>query len=272
VVHAQFLRENYIALLAKLMGLRAKVLWTYHVNTPVPLTLYVTNRIFTQWNDQVIAVSHFIKKQLTKKGVPEGKIRVIHNGLHKKAACGFKEPSSPFVIASIGRLSEEKGHIFLLKALKELKNLTQGQIPWTCLVAGDGPLKDKIIEKKDEYDLTDDIQMLGFIEDVDRIYQESDVIAISSKNDALPYTAIESISWGKAVVGTNIGGIPEVIEDGYNGIIVPYGDEKGYARALYRLMTDYELLRQMGENGKKKFETSFTFSQMYQQLITIYNQ
>jgi glycosyltransferase involved in cell wall biosynthesis len=274
LIHAHFLRENYIAILAKLLTRRIEVVWTYHVNVPMKRHIVLLNKIFTAFNKKVIAVSNFMKRELIKRGINPAKIQVIYNGIGLDHCCttpGSKERT--FVkMAIIGRLSSEKGHAFLLKSLYELKKLAP-DAKWSLDIVGDGELLHDLKRLTKDLKLENYVHFLGYINNViDYLLNNIDIVIIPSENEALSFAAIEAMATGKPIVCTNIGGLPEVVVDGENGFLVEYGDTEALAKKLSTLIHSAELRREFGDNGKKRFEKYFTFEAMYSQLLNIYNQ
>ena len=104
IIHTQFLRENYISLLASFLGADVRVIWTYHVNVPMPTYVKLLNRIMTRFNYKIISVAEYMKKELSKKGVPLNKITVIHNGIKIPSKVNTKvKKHDEKIISVIGR-------------------------------------------------------------------------------------------------------------------------------------------------------------------------
>jgi glycosyltransferase involved in cell wall biosynthesis len=138
VIHAQFLRENYIALLAKMLGAKVKVIWTYHVDVAMNSLIRNLNGIMTRFNSKVIAVSQFMIGQLEAKGIPKDKLQLIYNGVKSSPGAIFDFNSVTPVITVIGRLREEKGQEFLIRSLHYLYERSP-ELKWQCHIYGEGP-------------------------------------------------------------------------------------------------------------------------------------
>ncbi|CAG9612593.1 N-acetyl-alpha-D-glucosaminyl L-malate synthase [Bacillus rhizoplanae] len=269
IVHAQFLRENYIAILAKLLGAPVRVVWTYHVNVPMSFHLKWSNSFFTRYNDAIICISQFMKEQLCQKGVPEKKIKVIYNGVADPYIDTSLSQHHPKKIAVIGRLSKEKGQLFLLKGLKELKVL-HPSLQWHCDIIGEGPLKEELTEMIQELSLCEHVSLVGFQDDIIKEYTKHDIIVIPSENEGLSYVAIEAIAMKKPVIATNVGGLPEVIVHNHSGLLIPYGSEETLAASLAQLLQDEKLYHSLAECGREHYLQNFTFSKMLKEVTAIY--
>jgi L-malate glycosyltransferase len=272
VIHAHFLRENYIAILVKLLTRKIEVIWTYHVNVPMKPHIVFLNKIFTTFNKKVIAVSNFMKRELIKKGINPTKIQVIYNGIKLNSFLISDTKNKSYVkMAIIGRLSPEKGHEFLFKSLYELKN-REPNMKWSLDVVGDGELSHQLQHLTKTLELEEHIHFLGYVNNVTEYLNEVDIVVIPSENESLSFAAIEAMATGKPIICTNVGGLPEVVINEKNGFLVEYGDIKALAEKICILINSEKLRHEFGHNGKERFQKYFTFNRMYEQLLDIYNQ
>lgn len=272
VVHAQFLRENYIAVLAKLLGAQAKVIWSYHVDVAMGPHIKFLNRIVTKFNYKVIAVSNFMGDKLALKGVGYSKYQVIYNGVPDKGVIEKQQIiNQPPIISVVGRLSAEKGHAFLIEAL-DLLDKKYPDFEWICKVFGDGTNRQELERLVETKGLVEKVQFFGHTNEIDQVYRDTDLIVIPSENEALSYVGIEAMSYGIPIVGTAVGGIPEVVENGATGYLVSFGDEETMAEKIYKVLTDEEIYRMMSKNGKANFMTKFQTSTMIDKTFELYDQ
>lgn len=274
IVHTHFLRENYIAILSKIFGAKVKVFWTYHVNVPMsPLNRFF-NKMMTKYDKKVIAVSHFVKQELVKKGVAEDKIQVVYNGIDLIDHYVFKDQSNrsgKIELAAIGRLSPEKGQLFLLEGLKLLNEDSSNSYDWECLIYGNGPLEQELKQKAIDYGLEERVKFLGHVTNIPERLKEIDIVVIPSQNDAFPYIAIESLAMGKAIIGTNVGGIPEIIRDNKTGIIIHYGNPKELSEAIKKLFSDHLYANQLSQQGRNFYLENLTSDKMLHTIWMLYN-
>jgi len=125
---------------------------------------------------------------------------------------------------------------------------------------GDGPLKPSIEQKVKEYELEKYCHFLGQRLDIDTILPTLDVFVLSSLYEGLPISLLEAQYFGIASVATDVGGIPEVIEDGYNGLLVPPKDPQKLASAIMKVLTNDKLRDYLSANGRKIFNDKFTIN------------
>lgn len=270
VVHANFLRENYLAILAKWLGARCKVIWTYHVNVPMGLGIRSLNRFMTAFNHKVVTVSQFMYGQLQQKGVSRAKLQVIHNGVKDpETAHPMKSLREIPVIAAVGRLREEKGQDFLIQSLA-LFNKTYPDLNWVCHLYGDGPQQEELKSLVQDLGLEKLVQFKGFCSEKEIVYLNSDIIVVPSKNEAFSYVSIEALSYHRVVVGTRIGGIPEIVKHEKSGLLVEYGNMEELSTTLYRLFTNQDLVQRLSKCGRKYYEDHFTLEKMMEQTIALY--
>lgn len=269
VVHAQFLRENYIGVLSKLLGAKVKLFWTYHVDVPMSGNVRRLNNFATRMNEAVISVSKYMKQSLIQKGVPAHKIKVIYNGIEDNDETRKAHLETTPVISIIGRLREEKGHLFLLQSLEALRK-SYPDSPWICHMYGDGPQLEEIEGRIKQLQLEDRVIMKGFCSDKNEMFFKSDIIVIPSQNENLPYAGLEALSYHKPVVASNIGGIPEIIKHGETGYLVEYGDAEKFAFYLNKLLTDKNDYALLSNQGRDHFEKNFTLAKMVSDTKEIY--
>ncbi|GAA0315538.1 glycosyltransferase family 4 protein [Bacillus carboniphilus] len=270
-VHTQFLRENYVALLAKLLGADIRVIWTYHVDVPMNLFVRQGNYLVTKLNHRVIAVSNFMFQQLVKKGIPEKKVKLIYNGVEEPELLPSPNPNEELKISIIGRLREEKGHDFLLKSLAKLDK-QYPELPWICNIFGDGPLENELHSLVKKLGLESRVNIKGFTNNKEEIYSQTDIVVIPSSNEALSYVAIEALSYSKVVIASNVGGLPEIVKDGETGILVEYGDVESLTTKLKKILTDQELYQSLAKNGNAFFKEKFTLTKMIKDTISCYKE
>jgi glycosyltransferase involved in cell wall biosynthesis len=157
-------------------------------------------------------------------------VRVIRNGVAIPDRVGRE--AEPAEILFAGRLSPEKG-------IEELVAATQGM---NLVVAGDGPLRASVESA------------LGFVPhaELERLYRRAAVVVLPSHREGLPLCVLEAMAHGRPVVASAVGGIPELLEDGVTGLLVPPGDVAALRAALQRLLADPALRRRMGRAGRRR--------------------
>lgn len=233
----------------------------------------LVERFAALFTKKVICVSNYDKDLALKfKIAPPEKLVVIHNGVDpdpfvKADGSKIREEfnlNDEIVICMVGRLAPPKDHFTLLKALKMLKGKVK------LLSVGDGNLGLKIKEYIVQNDLNDSIVLTGKRKDVPQFLAASDIFVLSSQWEGLPYTIIEAMMSGLPVIATRVGGVPELVEDGITGYLVPPKDHRSMASAINKIINDPSLRQHMGKMGRKKAMEKFTLERMLQETEKVY--
>jgi glycosyltransferase involved in cell wall biosynthesis len=217
--------------------------------------------------DRVVCVSRGQATIVRRTGVPDEKVRVIHNAIH---ASRFENPNLIYkerlrrlfpkpctrMVGAAGRLSPEKGFAILIEAAQEL---ARSDLGIGFVLFGDGPLRAKLSRRIVSAGLAKTFILLGFRHDFDSFLPFFDVLALPSFTEGLPNVVLEAFAAGVPVVATAVGGTPELVEDGANGYLVPAGDAKALARRIMDVLSFPANQRAMGQEGREKVTREFTF-------------
>jgi len=280
VIHAQYPRENVIALMSKRWYDKPRVVLTNHLTLRTSgLTGWawrLINRQLTPKNHCVIAVCGEGRDILIENGVPEGKIKVIYNGIEpsldlkydpvKLDELGLDEDC--FVISTLARFAPEKGLSFLLDSLAELKRLTDK--PFCCLICGDGELMEDINQHRTELGLEAECKLLGFRRDTKDILLISHAyVCSSSHNEAMSFAILEAMDCGLPLVVTDVGGNRDLAETDMScGYVVDYGDTRAFAESLLALMDDEGLRGELSQAAREKAHKYFDLNKL---ALDVYN-
>lgn len=287
IVHTHFLRENCIAALSKILGNRVIIVNTYHLVPDENIVLRLFNSFITVVTDRIIAVSHAVKKQMAPECINSEKIKVIHNGVdleYWKAERNYrirKElhiPERTFVITSVARFSEEKGHIFYLESIKQFKKLFYQEsrdrnLNIKFLLVGDGDMMEDCEKFAEMAGISQDIIFTGFRTDIRDILNGSDLFISHSKSEALGISILEALACGVPVIATDAGGPAEIIgEDNECGMIVQYGDEEEMAEAIMKMISDKGYYEKCKNNAEKRVREKFNLDRMVEEVYNLYMQ
>ena len=152
-------------------------------------------------------------------------------------------------IISVARLFPQKNQEMMIRAFAKIAN---DYPEWELVIYGEGPLRDKLEDLVSSLHLQEKVSLPGRTEHVTEELQKSKIFCLSSDYEGMSNSMIEAICMGLPIVSTKVSGTDELIKDGVNGYLVEIGDEAGMALALKRLIQDEELMKQMGEENKKK--------------------
>jgi len=226
----------------------------------------------------VITCTQFNKNYLEQL-VSDYQAADIHLNYHGIDIADFaprkKAPSDGNVILAIGRLVEQKGFEYLIKACFQLKNK---QIPFRCVIVGDGPLRGELENLARSLGIGEELQMRGTVTQKEikelseraTVFAAPSVIAKNGDRDGIPNVVIEAMARGVPVVATEVSGIPEVIIDQKTGILVPPHDEIAIAKAFERLFLDQALCAQLARNARCRIEANFDMEKTAVQLRKLF--
>ena len=224
---------------------------------------YRKNNIYSKI-DFIITPSEFLKKQLIKGNLEYKKIETVHNFVidsNKENNCNDNGYAFFF-----GRLSIEKGILNVLKAIKQLNN---GKL----IIAGDGPEKDNIEKFLKENNLEDRVKMVGYLkqEQVKEYIKNSRFVVVPSIwYENCPYSILETMEMGKPIIGSKIGGIPELIEDKENGFVYEYNNTYELAEKMEILFDNKAMANQQGKMSRILYEEKYSENIYYNKILKIY--
>ena len=278
IIHTHYLRENYISLLSRLINPRVKVIYTNHFILKNNAVVRMFNRMLSPLQAGVISVCSKGRDMLIANGIDGRKIRVIFNGVDpdlwgQPCASTMREEfgigSGVFVLLCASRFAHDKGHKFLIDSIAELKKTEAGK--FKCVLANDGPLLDECRRYAESIGLGEDIIFTGFRRDIKNLIAGSDLYVNSSAHEALSFAIIEVLACGIPVIATNMGGNDDIINPETNcGLLVEYGDAKGLAQAIARLMHDAGLLRVFRDNALKTVREKFNLDKTAEETYNLY--
>jgi glycosyltransferase involved in cell wall biosynthesis len=229
------------------------------------------DKMFTRlfFGKNIIAISNGVKKNLIQYyKISEDRITVIYNGSNIKQASPeelniirnkYYHFTSRRIISFIGRLSEEKGLIYLLDAISKVKLIFPEVI---LLLVGDGELKSTLETKVQKLSIENNVIFCGNQMNVTCFYEISEFTVMPSISEGLGGSGIESIMIGRPLIGTTVGGIPEIVEDGVNGYLVPPRNSELLAQKIIDLLASPKIAKSMRENCIRIANEKFTLSQM----------
>ena len=228
----------------------------------------------------VVTISEYNKRYLTEVAHDDNvasKIRVVHYGLDMSQFAPRQEwtPSPHPLLLAIGRLVEKKGLRYLVKACHILARRGHD---FKCCIIGQGPEEPMLRELVQEYDLTDRVHLLGAMpqERVRELLQQADVFAVpcvvgsNNDQDGMPNVLLEAMAVGVPVVSTRLTGIPELIQDGVNGLLVPPGDANALADAIAHLWTDPSLATRLADEGRATVERDYDIEKNVEGLAELF--
>jgi glycosyltransferase involved in cell wall biosynthesis len=225
--------------------------------------LHALNKTLDRSTQQIVVASEAVRRWTDPRG-KSPKVHVIPPPFDIDAFAAAqstraqaREGRAP-VLGVVGRLSQEKGHRFLLAAMPEiLAREPQAQL----LIVGSGPLEAELRTQVEALSLTQCVHFLGYLQAVHTAYSRMDILVVPSLSEAFPLVALEGMVMNLPIVGADVGGLTEIILDGETGLLVPPGDSAALARACQYLLRNPDVGRQMGERGRRRVLEAFHPSQ-----------
>ncbi len=224
---------------------------------------------------KTIAVSEQVKKDMKNWPFISQKMILIHNGTEKieyqtkTEARKFLFHDAPKGVVWIGTISELhhiKGLSYAIRALRSV--LHQHKVIF--VVMGEGEERNKLEELIKNEGLENNVKLLGFVENAPKYLKAFDIFTLTSLSEALPLALLEAGSAELPVVGTNVGGIPEIISDGKSGIVIQPKDIINLTKALNFLIENKKERETLAKNLREQVENNFSKEQMVKKTIEVY--
>jgi glycogen(starch) synthase len=261
ITHGNYRILARIAAITSRVPVRVHV--EHNVSTYKKIHYIIVNRMLARFTDRIVCISDTARNSLLEieKINPEKAI-VIPNGVNTER---FKSTDREEGIGArrrvgiIARFYEQKGHIFFVKAIEKVVREVRDVEFW---FVGDGPLRAKIEAQVAAQGLQDYCLFFGFRADVASILKDLDLFVLSSLWEGMPISLLEAQYHGIPSVVTNVGGNPEVITDGFNGLLVPPKDPDALARSILKLLRDKEMSQELGRRAREVFFGKYTIEKM----------
>jgi glycosyltransferase involved in cell wall biosynthesis len=270
--------------LTKLSGLNRKYPWIayHHGYTTTDLKMRAYNQL-NRWSlpsaSRVITVCDAFANDLSRAGVRRELISVCHNSVVPPAP-GLPEEASRLreqlgirdserVVLSVGRLSQEKGHVDLVTALAALHRISPS-LPFKLVIVGDGPEREQIEIVARTNGLTEQLLFTGQVSQVHKYYAIADIVALPSHSEGSPNVLLEAMSAGLPVVATAVGGVPEIASTEKNALLVAAKDPESFAGSINRLLTDAGLAQKLGRAAALHVKERFSPTTQARSLLQIY--
>ena len=228
--------------------------------------------------DRIIAVSEEIRQLMLKYGTPAQRMAVVTNGIatrelehrHNDKMNWYERwgiASHERIIGAVGRLSVEKGAKYFLEAAK----IVLTKMPDVrFLLVGDGPQARELKEYAQALGIEQNVIFAGFQPEVAAFYELMEIFAITSLREGTPMALLEAMATGVPVVATAVGGVPKIVRDRDNGMLVPAQDAQGIAAALLQLLQNRAEAARLASNAKRTIIEKYSAATMARQYENIY--
>jgi len=236
-------------------------------------------KVFPCWGLKVIAISESVRKHLMKDfGVKEEDIRLIHNGIdierfgqqttdnrqQTKKNLGLGEGS---VVGIVARLSDVKGHTYLMEAMRAvIERLPQAQL----LIVGEGKMKEELVTKSLHLGIKENVLFMPSVNETRDVLSIMDLFVMPSLKEGLGLSLMEAMASGLPVIGSGVGGIKSLIQDGYNGLLVRPADSQGLSLAILELLQNQERAQSLGRAARIFISRNFSLEKMVLETERVY--
>lgn len=270
VVHAHLFHTSlYTAIAARLAGVPV-VLTTEHGEFLWKKAIHHTieKLVISPLVDMRVAVSKDIQNiRIKSRDVPKHKIKVIPNCVKVPKKPEKYKARKRLRIGTVGRLVPAKDYRTLIMAFN---TLIKDRMNCDLIFVGDGPEQSELKSMVQDLGISEYVTFLGFQAEINSLLSEFDIFILSSIREGIPVSMLEAMAMRVPVVVTNVGGIPEVIENSVDGILVESQNPEMIANALRKLGNDSSLRRKMGEAGYKKVKSLFSREAICRQYEQLY--
>jgi len=271
VIHTHLTRAAYIGYTAGLLG-RVPVVTSVHIANNDQIYRRLARR-----NNRLIAVSNYVRGMLHGRGIADRYIDTVYNGtdfvefetsMPESVKDELGIPRERKLIGLVGRVCREKGHLEMVQALGSLRS----QHPDAHVVfVGriEAPFEEELDHAVQEAGVADRLTMTGIRHDVPRMLDSFTLSAMPSHIETFGVAAIEAMARGRAVVASNVGGLPEVVRHRQTGILVDLRPD-AIAEAVNELLENDRQREDMGAMGRRVVEQKFTLQEMVRRLENVY--
>jgi glycosyltransferase involved in cell wall biosynthesis len=270
----------------RLCGLYKEFPWIAfnHGYTAEDLVMKVYNQV-DRWSlpraNRVVAVCGPFADRLIGWGVEGGRIVVRHNAVSPispappedvaRLRCELGIPEGTPVLLAVGRLSPEKAHADLLRAIAVWK----GRSPSAALrlvILGDGPERERLRSLSQALGIVDLVVWAGTTSNVPLYYSLADIFVLPSRSEGSPNALLEAMMAGLPVITTAVGGVPEIVHSGVNGVLVPAADIQGMAKRIAEMLQDENLRKEFGARGHAWVEAHHSRQAYMDSMVEIYRE
>ena len=177
-------------------------------------------------------------------------------------------PVKKYDVLFVGRLTKAKGVDILIKAINILKEKYRKEIK--AVIVGKGDLEEELKELVKELGIEKEVEFLGVRKDIEKLMKSTKLFVLSSRWEGLPLTILEAMSSGAGIIATKVGGIPEIIQNGKEGILISPEDSETLAGAIAELLKDRELRVKLGINAYKKVKEKYSIEVYSKNILELY--
>lgn len=272
ILHMHDPHAHSIGLLACLMAPNVRKVVARRIDRR-PRRNLLSHYKYTVPDIQYVAVSEATRNVMLDSGIAADAVRVVHSGVDLGRIDAVRETVSVFpagtrVIGTVGHLDGYKGHRYLLQAMCHVRQVEPGA---RLVIVGQGRLRADLEAEAAALGIRDAVCFTGFRRDALALIRGFDIFVFPSTLEALGTSILDAMALRKPVVATRTGGIPESVQDGITGLLVPPGDARALAEALCTILRQPERGFAFGDAGRRRVEQFFTAEHMGAATLKVYH-
>lgn len=279
IIHTHGYKSNIYAVLSNIRNRRVLVTTCHNwINSNAKMGFYAyLDRAFLKWFDAVVPVSRTVKEFLLESGVRKERINLIENGIDV-SRFNSKEKDKGLlkrlglahgckVIGTVGRLSEEKGHTYFLKAAKKIMD-SFGDCFF--LIVGEGPLRKDLEGEARMLGINDRVVFTGKRNDIPELLSVMDIFVLPSLTEGQPVALLEAMASGRAIAATDVGDVRKILKDGELGLIVPPKNPGALAEKILLYLNDKDRAKDSGLNAHSEALEKYSSARMAGEYLRVY--
>ncbi len=291
IVHTHTAKAGTIGRLAALFaGVPIKV-HTFHGHvfdgyfTPIKAKMFVLiEKFLALFTDRVVVVSDEVKNDIVTKlkVASQSKSVVIPLGLELENFLHCEDKKGAFrkklglsddtlLVGIIGRLVPIKNHRMFLDAARQILS-KRPDLKVKFVIIGDGELSDYLRKYAKKEALDKDVRFTGWVDDLSAVYADLDIIALTSLNEGTPVSLIEAMASARPVVATAVGGVVDLVKDGYNGLLARTDDAEDFSFKLLRLLENKNMRAEFGTCGHELVREKYSKSRLVKDIKNLYEE
>jgi len=278
IVHSQSVLPTISCFLARILLKNRKNIpkLIFHERGIHEYSYPIIGRLFNKMTDVVIANSDYERVRLLKNGLDSSHCIRIHNCINFDYPQDYEIirdrrdiflDDNAIILGTVGRLVKEKGLPYLLRAVKFVSETYENII---LMIVGDGVLREFLEKEATSLGIIRNILFTGMRRDLKKIYPIFDIFVMSSIFESLGNVVLEAAAFGKPVIVTNVGGLPETMIPDKTGFVVPPADVHKLADAIIYLIEHRDVAKRMGEYGRQRVKDYFCSSRVCDEVEKVY--
>jgi L-malate glycosyltransferase len=228
--------------------------------------------------DRIVCVSDAVRDVLLRDGLLPERLRVVRSAVDPRrirsappvdVRARLSLPPSARIVLAVGALVPHKGHRFLVEAMPRLVAEVKDA---HVVIAGEGPLRKELQELAKPLWIDRRLVLAGQVDDLAGWFASAEVLAMPSLEEGLGTSVLDAMSVGVPVVASRAGGLPEMVRDGVEGLLVPPGDPKALSDALVRVLSDADLRARLSADARRRVDEAFHVDRMVDETVAVYEE